>query len=167
MTKSAEKLVNKKIIVVGGVNPLFRTTSLTNFSRIGFGAAQAFLDAGAIVTVISSNQENVETAVKRLNSPNASGVLGNVPEEKAFVETLKKLAPVDHIVFSGVDKIIRGKLEDLDLDEAKHLFGVKFWGAVIIGKGPYPISPSPPTSKSSTHSLQPSRNTLSSPPADL
>jgi NAD(P)-dependent dehydrogenase (short-subunit alcohol dehydrogenase family) len=48
---------------------------------------------------------------------------------------LKSHAPVDHIVFSGVDKIIRGKLEDLNLDDAKHLFGVKFWGAVTIGKG--------------------------------
>lgn len=74
-------------------------------------------------------------AVKRLNSPNASGAVGNVRDEEFFIETLKTLAPVDHIVFSGVDKIIRGKLEDLDLNEAKHLFGVKFWGAVIVGKG--------------------------------
>lgn len=104
-------------------------------SRIGFGAAQAFLDAGAKVTVISSNQDRVNDAVKRLNSPNASGVVGNVREEEAFIEVLKSLAPVDHIVFSAVDIIIRGKLEDLNLDEAKHLFGVKFWGSVVIGKG--------------------------------
>ncbi|KAH9209751.1 oxidoreductase [Leptodontidium sp. 2 PMI_412] len=110
MVKSADKLLNKKVIVVGGT------------SGIGFGAAQAFLDAGAKVTVISSNQDRVNDAVKRLNSPNASGVVGN------------SLAPVDHIVFSAVDIIIRGKLEDLNLDEAKHLFGVKFWGSVVIGK---------------------------------
>jgi len=79
--------------------------------------------------MISSNQDRVNDAVKRLNSPNASGVLGNVREEDAFIEVLRKFAPVDHIVFSGVDKIIHGKLEDLNLDEAKHLFGVKFWEA--------------------------------------
>ena len=50
------------------------------------------------------------------------------------MEVLKSLAPIDHIIFSGVDKIIRGKLEDLELDDAKHLFGVKFWGAVVVGK---------------------------------
>jgi NAD(P)-dependent dehydrogenase (short-subunit alcohol dehydrogenase family) len=44
------------------------------------------------------------------------------------------LAPLDHIVFTGVDKIIRGPLADADLDEAKHLFGVKFWGSVVTGK---------------------------------
>ncbi|KAG4432964.1 hypothetical protein IFR05_011559 [Cadophora sp. M221] len=122
MVKSADKLLNKKAVVVGGT------------SGIGFGAAQAFLDAGAKVTVISSNQDRVNEAVKRLNSPNVSGVVGNVREEEAFVEVLKSLAPVDHIVFSAVDIIIRGKLEDLNLDEAKHLFGVKFWGSVVIGK---------------------------------
>lgn len=122
MVKSGDKLWKKKIIVVGGT------------SGIGYGAAQAFLDAGAEVTVISSNQDRVNEAVKRLNSPSASGKVGNVREEEAFVEVLKGLAPVDHIVFSGVDKIIRGNLEDLSLDDAKHLFGVKFWGAVVVGK---------------------------------
>ncbi|TVY37443.1 Short-chain dehydrogenase/reductase [Lachnellula subtilissima] len=123
MVKSADKLVNKKIVVVGGT------------SGIGFGAAQAFIDAGSNVVVISSNQGRVDEAVKRLNSPNASGIVGNVREEESFLEVLRGLAPVDHIVFSGVDKIIRGKLEELNLEDAKFLFGVKFWGAVTIGKG--------------------------------
>jgi NAD(P)-dependent dehydrogenase (short-subunit alcohol dehydrogenase family) len=122
MLKSADKLVGKKVVVVGGT------------SGIGFGAAQAFLDAGAIVTVISSNEDRVKDAVKRLNSPNVSGAVGDVRNESAFVDVLKPLAPIDHLVFSGVDIIIRGNLEDLDLDQAKHLFGVKFWGAVVIGK---------------------------------
>jgi hypothetical protein len=64
----------------------------------------------------------VNDAVKRLNSPKASGAVGNVREEEPFIQTLRSLAPVDHVVFSGVDKIIRGKLEDLNLDDAKYLF---------------------------------------------
>ncbi|EPE31322.1 NAD(P)-binding Rossmann-fold containing protein [Glarea lozoyensis ATCC 20868] len=122
MVKSGEKLINKKVVIVGGT------------SGIGFGAAQAFLDAGSNVTVISSNQDRVNDAVKRLNSPNVNGLVGDVRDEGGFVEVLKGLAPIDHIVFSGVDLIIRGALEDLVLDEAKHLFGVKFWGAVVIAK---------------------------------
>lgn len=77
----------------------------------------------------------MNAAVSRLASPNASGSVGNVREEESFVEVLRSHAPVDHIVFSDFDKIIRGKLEDLSLDDAKHLFGVKFWGALTIGKG--------------------------------
>ena len=38
------------------------------------------------------------------------------------------------MVFSGVDQIIRGKLEDLNLDDACNPYGVKFWGAVVVGK---------------------------------
>lgn len=56
-------------------------------------------------------------------------------DEAGFTQALKSLVPVDHIVFSAVDNIIRGELADLDLDAAKHLFGVKFWGAVTVGKG--------------------------------
>lgn len=102
---------------------------------IGYGAAEALLEAGALVTIISSSPEKVKNAVARLNNPNASSAVANVREETAFVDILRSLAPVDHIVFSGVDKIIRGKLEDLELEDAKYLFGVKFWGAVVTGKG--------------------------------
>jgi NAD(P)-dependent dehydrogenase (short-subunit alcohol dehydrogenase family) len=118
----------------GQLIPLSPSLNSNDCHRIGFGAAQAFIDAGAIVTVISSSQSNVDSAVSRLASPNASGLVGDVRDESAFIAVLQSLAPVDHIIFSSVDIIIRGKLEDLDLDSAKHLFGVKFWGAVIVGK---------------------------------
>lgn len=72
--------------------------------------------------------------MKRLNSPEVSGVVGNVRDEDSFVKVLQGLAPIDHLVFSGVETIIRGNLEDLDLDRAKDLFNVKFWGAVLLGK---------------------------------
>ncbi len=87
------------------------------------------------MTIISSNQEKLDAALKQLNSANAKGVVSDVRDEAAFTRTLQSLAPVDHLIFSAVDNIIRGKLEDLSLDDAKHLFGVKFWGAVIAGKG--------------------------------
>jgi hypothetical protein len=45
------------------------------------------------------------------------------------------LAPLDHIVFSGVDKIIRGSLAETDFSDAKALFGVKFWGSFVVAKG--------------------------------
>ena len=110
-----------------------RNKKLTSV-RIGFGAARAFVDAGALVTVISSTQTNVDSAVARLASPLVAGYVGDVRNEEAFTALLVSLAPVDHIVFSSVDIIIRGALADLSLDTAKHLFGVKFWGAVTIGK---------------------------------
>jgi len=122
MARYSEKLNGKKIAIVGGT------------SGIGFGAAQILLDAGAHVTIISSSSDRVQEAVRRLQSPNVDGKVGNVRDEDGFTKLLISLAPLDHVVFSGVDKIIRGGLAEADLDEAKHLFGVKFWGSIVVGK---------------------------------
>ncbi|EPE06902.1 short chain dehydrogenase [Ophiostoma piceae UAMH 11346] len=126
------KLAGQKIVVIGGS------------SGIGFGAAAAFVAVGAHVTIISSSQEHVDDAVKRLSkveveiksaaSASVRGVVADVRDEDAFTATLRQLAPVDHVVFSAVDKIIRGPLADTNLDDAKHLFGVKFWGSIVLGK---------------------------------
>ena len=77
----------------------------------------------------------MEFAVQRLNSENVSGKVGDVRNEEEFTKLLLSLAPLDHVVFSSVDKIIRGPLKDANLDDAKYLFGVKFWGSVVTGKG--------------------------------
>ncbi|KAK3328157.1 oxidoreductase [Cercophora scortea] len=124
MGKFAEKLAGKKIAVIGGS------------SGIGFGAAEILLEAGASVTIISSSQDKIDDAVRRLGGPseNLQGLVGNVRDEAAFTQLLVSLAPLDHVVFSSVDKIIRGPLAEADLDDAKNLFGVKFWGSVVVGK---------------------------------
>lgn len=60
--------------------------------------------------------------------------VGNVRDEASYTDAIKSLAPVDHFVYSGVDKIIRGAIAEADLEEAKHYFGVKFWGSAMTGK---------------------------------
>ncbi|EGY21483.1 oxidoreductase [Verticillium dahliae VdLs.17] len=110
MGRFSDKLAGQKIAIIGGS------------SGIGFGAAEILLDAGAHVVVISSATDNVQSAVERLNSPNVTGRVGD------------SLAPLDHIIFSSVDKIIRGSLADTDLTGAKDLFGVKFWGSIVTAK---------------------------------
>ncbi|KIX06348.1 uncharacterized protein Z518_04324 [Rhinocladiella mackenziei CBS 650.93] len=122
MGNYADKLRGQDIVLVGAS------------TGIGYGAAAALADVGAKVTIISSSRSKTDAALKRLNSPDAKGVVADVRDEEGFTKTLQSLAPIDHLVFSAVDNIIRGKLEDLSLDDAKHLFGVKFWGAVIAGK---------------------------------
>ncbi|KAK0652733.1 oxidoreductase [Cercophora newfieldiana] len=124
MTNYADKLVGKKIAVIGGS------------SGIGFGAASLLLAAGANITIISSSQSNIDSAISRLGGagPNLQGLVGDVRDEAAFTQLLVSIAPLDHLVFSSVDRIIRGALADADLEEAKFLFGVKFWGSFVVGK---------------------------------
>ncbi|KAJ4387468.1 hypothetical protein N0V93_008060 [Gnomoniopsis smithogilvyi] len=128
---SRDKLVGKKIVVIGGT------------SGIGFGCARMLLEHGAHVTVISSQQSQVNDAVDRLNIhaseinpslPPAQGHVGDLRDELAFTTLLRSLAPLDHIVFTSVDRVIRGPLADANLSDARHMFGVKFWGSVVVAK---------------------------------
>lgn len=92
------------------------------------------LEHGALVTIISSSPDKVDAAVKQLNSPQVSGEVGNVRDEQSYTDLLRKLAPVDHIIYSGVDTIIRSAIADADLEQAKDRFEVKFWGSAVTGK---------------------------------
>ena len=92
------------------------------------------LEAGAHVTIISSSQDRVNEVLKKIDNPNLEGKVGNVRDETAYTEVIKSLAPVDHLIYSGVDKIIRGAIAEADLEECKYYFGVKFWGSALTGK---------------------------------
>lgn len=141
MVNSKDKLAGKKIVVVGGSSGLaflinHETIPLTNedMPSIGNGAALAMLEHGAHVTIISSSQDKVNDVLKKINNPNLDGKVGNVRDEAQYTEVLKSVAPVDHLIYSGVDKIIRGAIADADLEECKYYFGVKFWGSALTGK---------------------------------
>ncbi|KAF2104812.1 oxidoreductase [Rhizodiscina lignyota] len=122
MVNSRDKLVGKKVIVVGGT------------SGIGNGAALALLEHGAEVVIVSSNEDRVNEVVKKINNPKLTGKVGNVRDEAQYTECLKSLAPCDHLIYSGVDKIIRGAIADGELEDWKWYFGVKFWGSALTGK---------------------------------
>jgi len=124
MVNSRDKLVGKKVVVVGGS------------SGIGNGAALALLEHGAHVTIISSSQEKVNSVLEQIKSPNLQGKVGNVRDESQYTEVLRSLAPIDHLIYSGVDKIIRGAIAEAsaDFEDEKYYFGVKFWGSALTGK---------------------------------
>jgi NAD(P)-dependent dehydrogenase (short-subunit alcohol dehydrogenase family) len=86
------------------------------------------------VAIISSSQAKVDAILSKANNAKLKGHVGNVRDETPFIELLISLAPIDHLIFSGVDKIIRGPIADADFDECRHLFGVKFWGSAVCGK---------------------------------
>ena len=46
----------------------------------------------------------MKSVVEDIGNPNLHGKVGNVREEESFIELLRSLAPIDHLVFSGVDK---------------------------------------------------------------
>ncbi|KAK4976025.1 hypothetical protein LTR42_003650 [Elasticomyces elasticus] len=98
MVGSVDKLKGKKVVVVGGT------------SGIGHGAALALLEHGAHVTIISSSEQRVKSVVEDVGDDKLHGRVANVREEEDFIEVLRSLAPIDHLVFSGVDKVCKRRV---------------------------------------------------------
>lgn len=96
--------------------------------------------------VISSTQASLDAAVTLLKSefPSATesigGRIANVKDESSVASLFESLAAegaVDHVVYTAVDKRIRGPIVNEDIEEDKELFGIKFWGQVAVAKGQF------------------------------
>jgi NAD(P)-dependent dehydrogenase (short-subunit alcohol dehydrogenase family) len=117
------KLENKRVLIVGGG------------SGIGYAVAQACLEDGASVVVASSNLERVQSAAKRLGE-NAIAARLDLTNEQEIAAFFAESKPFDHIVTTAGDWTgPRGvKLPDVELDAAKRIFDVRFWGALLLAK---------------------------------
>ena len=116
-------LDGQRIVIIGGS------------SGIGFAVAAAAAAAGAKVVVASSQAAKVEAAVERLGA-GASGFAVNVTDPADVEQAFEALGAFDHLVFTAGDwgGARRGAIKDLDLDAARGLFGVRFWGAITVVK---------------------------------
>lgn len=116
-------LSEKRVLVIGGG------------SGIGFAVAQAAAGAGAQVTIASSNADKVEAAAGRIGNRTLGAKL-DVTREDEVAAFFAKSEAFDHIAFTAGDWSgpRRGPLVELDLEKAKALFDVRFWGAVKVAK---------------------------------
>ena len=113
-------LEGKRVVVIGGT------------SGIGFAVAEAAIGDGASVVVGSSQQPNVETAVGRLGQA-ASGRAVNVRDEANVEAFFSGTGAFDHLVFTAGDwgnLRTPTPLAETDLEAAKGLADVRYWGAV-------------------------------------
>lgn len=115
-------LAGKRVVVIGGT------------SGIGFAVALGARAEGADVVVASSNPQNVEAAASRLDG--AAGLAIDVTDEGSVEKALGTLGRFDHLAFTAGDwgGPRRAALADLDLDAARALFAVRFWGAATVAK---------------------------------
>jgi len=121
---SHSTLEDQRIVVIGGS------------SGIGFAVAQRVLREGAQVVIGSSSAARVEDAVKRLG-PGASGAAVDVRDEASVAAFFKASGSFDHLVFTAGDwDALRrpGGVAELDLEAARAIFTVRFWGALAAIK---------------------------------
>jgi NAD(P)-dependent dehydrogenase (short-subunit alcohol dehydrogenase family) len=117
------KLKDKAVLIVGGG------------SGIGFSVAQACLEEGARVVVASSDAQRVQAAVDRLGA-GASGVRLDLRSEPEIAAFFAEAQPFDHIVTTAGDwgGGWGTNFATVELDAAKRIFDVRFWGALLLAK---------------------------------
>jgi len=114
-------LVGKRVLVIGGG------------SGIGYAVAEAALRDGAKVMVASTNAQRVGAAAAKLMADSAQL---DVTDEAGVEAFFAGHGAFDHIAFTAGDwGGLRGvRLADLDLEQARNIFNVRFWGALTVAK---------------------------------
>jgi NAD(P)-dependent dehydrogenase (short-subunit alcohol dehydrogenase family) len=117
------KLNDKRVLIVGGG------------SGIGYAVAEACVAEGASVVVASSQRERVSAAAERLGGA-ASAARLDITREPEVAEFFAGASPFDHIVTTAGDwgGGFGTSLAELELDAAKRMFDVRFWGALLLAK---------------------------------
>jgi NAD(P)-dependent dehydrogenase (short-subunit alcohol dehydrogenase family) len=120
------ELTNKRVVIFGGT------------SGIGLAVAEAALREGASVVVASSNQARVDEALAGLQG-DAAGHAVDLLNEAAVRDFFARVGAFDHLVFTAGESLSLGPLVDTALDTARHVFDVRFWGALAAAKYGAPL----------------------------
>jgi len=135
--KYLNKLAGRRVLVIGGS------------SGIGFAAAEANVESGAIVIISSSNPTRVNDAIARLQKdyPSAasriSGHPCNLGEAASLEKNVKSLLDeatdngknkLDHILYTAGDALAMMKLDDVDMEKIAKAGNVRFFGPMMVGK---------------------------------
>lgn len=112
-----------RVVVIGGT------------SGIGMAVARGVSERGGRVVVASSNAEKVERARASLSSADEAMTL-DVKDEEQVAAFFEAVGPFDHLVYTAGDwgGMGGGPLSSLDLERARDVFAVRFWGALTAAK---------------------------------
>ncbi|URM35714.1 SDR family oxidoreductase [Flavobacterium anhuiense] len=119
--RTNELLNNKKIVVLGGS------------SGLGFAAAKAAKDEGACVTIVSSNQKRLSAALKLL-SDETTGFTTDLSKEENIKNLFSQIGNFDHLIYTAGENISMNMIDDMNIEEAKNFFTIRFWGALAAIK---------------------------------
>jgi NAD(P)-dependent dehydrogenase (short-subunit alcohol dehydrogenase family) len=112
------------IVVLGGT------------SGIGFAVAQAAAKEGFGVTVVSSRQSSVDSAVAAL--PGATGKVVDLAEPGAVAGFFAAHGDFDHLVYTAGEALSLMPLDTLDLDAARRFFQLRYFGMLAAVKAAAP-----------------------------
>jgi NAD(P)-dependent dehydrogenase (short-subunit alcohol dehydrogenase family) len=114
-------LADQRVVIIGGS------------SGMGLATAHAAAAAGASVTIASSHRERLDAALAELPDT-CDGFVTDTRAEADVAALFERVGTLDHLVYTAGDALDRRPLQDLPLDEARHLFDVRFWGVIAAVK---------------------------------
>lgn len=123
-------LKGARILVVGGG------------SGIGFSVAQSARAEGAEIAIASTNEARLASASERLGGVDTA--LLDITDEENIARYFTSSGQFDHIVSTAGDwgKARRGRFQEMQIEAAKALFEVRFWGSARLAQhGASAISP--------------------------
>jgi NAD(P)-dependent dehydrogenase (short-subunit alcohol dehydrogenase family) len=112
-------LKNQRAVIVGGT------------SGIGLAVARAAVEAGAEVVIASSRPARVEAALDQLGE-RATGRALDVLDPGDVTAFFAAAGPVDHVVYTAGGPLSMMTVAELDLDQARGFFDVRYFGALNV-----------------------------------
>jgi NAD(P)-dependent dehydrogenase (short-subunit alcohol dehydrogenase family) len=110
-------LEGQHVVIIGGS------------SGMGLATAAGAAAAGAKVTIASSDQSRLDTALAGLPG-GCNGVVVDARSEASVAAALAGIGELDHLIYTAGDRVAPRPLGEVPVDEARRLFDVRFWGAV-------------------------------------
>jgi NAD(P)-dependent dehydrogenase (short-subunit alcohol dehydrogenase family) len=114
-------LAQQRIVIIGGS------------SGMGLATARAAAAAGAAVTIASSDQGRLDTALAGLPG-HCDGAVIDARNEADIAALFARVGQLDHMVYTAAEAPGQRALKDLSLKEARRLFELSFWGAIAAAK---------------------------------
>lgn len=121
MAQNNSTLKDKKVLILGGS------------SGLGLATAIAAAAEGALVTIVSGNQQRVDQALKQLPA-NAIGHTIDLSQEKNIQQFFAGSGTFDHLVYTAAENLRLNVISNTDLDAARQFFNLRFWSALATIK---------------------------------
>lgn len=80
----------------------------------------------AVATALGARPGQINIASRR------TGL--DISDEQSVVDYFAALGPVDHVIFTAGSQAPGGKVTDVNINDAKAAFDVKFWGSLAVAK---------------------------------
>lgn len=114
-------LEKKRIVILGGS------------SGIGLAVAKAASRDGAELVIASSRKTNIDRALAELPQ-SAQGHAIDLSDEARIRNLFEVIGPFDHLVYTAGENLKLGTLKSTNIDEARHFWTLRYWGAFAAVK---------------------------------